>query len=62
MFAIENEHERHIKEYNEAGAFDFDSEKFISFGMLRNMLTEGERKIYNYLEERNARWSTPEDR
>jgi arabinogalactan endo-1,4-beta-galactosidase len=26
------------------------------------MLLEGERKIYNYLEERNARWSTPEDR
>lgn len=26
------------------------------------MLIEGERKIYAYLEERNARWSTPEDR
>ena len=48
-----------MRDYQESNTFDFDSEKFIRFGMLRNMLIEGERKIYNYLEERNARWSTP---
>lgn len=62
VFTMESEHEGKIKAYKESNTFDFDSEKFISFGMLRSMLTEGERKIYNYLEERNARWSTPEDR
>jgi hypothetical protein len=51
-----------MKEYAESGTFDFDKEKFINFRFIKNMLIEGERKIYAYLEERNARWSTPEDR
>lgn len=41
---------------------DFDREEFISFEFIKKMLLLGEKKIFNYLDEKNARWGTTEDR
>lgn len=62
IFEQEKLYDQKYKEHQESGLFDFDKERFVSFDFIKRMLIEGERKIYAYLEERNARWSTPEDR